>query len=168
MASVISDITSSSYLQIVRLKTKDKHKQVGIKIPELCVYKVQEELKQMDMSVKRRHEESRQNAQRQSLPPLPSASLPLDLSFPLFQSAPFSEPDILDLTYSPPPPPQEQHGYPFPETLGSILSNDILLTESVNVKEIIEEMLQKAKEPSAADRQSVIQYGGEHNFWGMG
>lgn len=168
MASVISDITSSSYLQIVRLKTKDKHKQVGIKIPELCVYKVQEELKQMDMSVKRRHEESRQNAQRQSLPPLASASLPLDLTFPLFQSAPFSEPDILDLTYSPPPPPQEQHGYPFPETLGSILSNDILLTESVNVKEIIEEMLQKAKEPSAADRQSVIQYGGEHNFWGMG
>ncbi|XP_056373366.1 protein strawberry notch homolog 2 isoform X3 [Hyla sarda] len=170
MASVISDITSSSYLQIVRLKTKDKHKQVGIKIPEVCVYKVQEELKQMDLSVKRKHEESRQNAQRRSLPPLPSASLPLDFSLPLFQSASFLEPDILDLTYSPPPSTtQEQHGYPFSETLGNILSNDILLGESVNVKEIIEEMLQKAKEPSASDRQSVIQYGGEQaNFWGTG
>ncbi|XP_040273504.1 protein strawberry notch homolog 2 isoform X2 [Bufo bufo] len=168
MTSVISDITSSSYLQIVRLKTKDKHKQVGIKIPEVCVYKVQEELRQMHMSVKRRHEESRQNAQRQCLTPLPSASLPLDFSLPLFQSAPFLESDILDLTCSPPPPhTQEQHGYPF-EALGSILSNDFLRSEPVNVKEIIEEMLQKAKEPSSSDRQSVIQYGGEQNFWGTG
>ncbi|KAG8594552.1 hypothetical protein GDO81_001244 [Engystomops pustulosus] len=167
MASVISDITGSSYLQIVRLKTKDKHKQVGIKIPEVCVYKVQEELKQMDMSVKRKHEEARQNAQRQSLSLVPSASLSLDYS--LFQSASFSDPVILDLTYSPPPPTsQEQHGSPY-ETLGSILSNDFVLNEPVNVKEIIEEMLQKAKEPPPTDRQSVIQYGGEqNNFWGMG
>ncbi|KAM4052006.1 protein strawberry notch homolog 2 isoform 3-T3 [Anomaloglossus baeobatrachus] len=170
MASVISDITSSSYLQIVRLKTKDKHKQVGIKIPEVCVYKVQEELKQMDMSVKRRHEESRQKALRQSLPPLPSASLPLDFSLPIYQPAPFPDPDILDLTCSPPLPTiQGQHGYPYPEALGSILSSDFLLNESVNVKEIIEEMLQKANDPSPVDRQSVIQYGGEqNNFWGTG
>ncbi|XP_066460838.1 protein strawberry notch homolog 2 isoform X1 [Eleutherodactylus coqui] len=168
MASVISDITSSSYLQIVRLKTKDKHKQVGIKIPELCVYKVQEELKQMDLKVKRKHEESRLNAQRRSLPPIHSASLPLDFS--LFPSAPFPDTDILDLTYSPPPPPtvQEPHGYPF-ETLGNILSNDLFLTDPLDVKEIIEEMLQKAKEPSSADRQSVIQFGGEKtDFWGTG
>ncbi|XP_073542075.1 protein strawberry notch homolog 2 isoform X3 [Phyllobates terribilis] len=170
MASVISDITSSSYLQIVRLKTKDKHKQVGIKIPEVCVYKVQEELKQMDTSVKRKHEESRQNALRQSLPLLPSASLPLDFSLPMFQPTPFPEPDILDLTCSPPlTTTQGQHGYPYPETLGSILSSDFFLNESVNVKEIIEEMLQKANDPSPVDRQSVIQYGGEqNNFWGTG
>ncbi|ELV09328.1 Protein strawberry notch like protein 2 [Tupaia chinensis] len=31
---------SSSYLQIVRLKTKDKKKQVGIKVPEACVRRV--------------------------------------------------------------------------------------------------------------------------------
>lgn len=29
IAAVIADVTSSSYLQIVRLKTKDKKKQVG-------------------------------------------------------------------------------------------------------------------------------------------
>ncbi|XP_069595999.1 protein strawberry notch homolog 2 isoform X1 [Ranitomeya imitator] len=168
MASVISDITSSSYLQIVRLKTKDKHKQVGIKIPELCVYKVQEELKQMDMSVKRKHEESRQKALRQSMPLLPSSSLPLDFSLPMFQPAPFPQPDVLDLTCSPPlPTTQGLHGYPYLEPLGSILSSDFFLSESVNVKEIIEEMLQKANDPSPVDRQSVIQYGGEqNNFWG--
>ncbi|XP_033615519.1 protein strawberry notch homolog 2 [Fukomys damarensis] len=48
VASVMADISSSSYLQIVRLKTKDKKKQVGIKIPEGCVPRVLQELRQMD------------------------------------------------------------------------------------------------------------------------
>ncbi|KAM4807867.1 protein strawberry notch homolog 2 [Rhinophrynus dorsalis] len=174
MASVISDITSSSYLQIVRLKTKDKHKQVGIKIPESCVYKVREELKQMDLNVKRRHEESRLAAERLSLPPVLSAPPPLDLSF--FRPLSFQETDVLDLTYSPPPPTmQEHHGVSsFSDSLGGILSaNDSLTSQHFNVREIIEEMLQKLKGPDPppppSDRQSVIQYGGEHNsFWGTG
>uniref|UniRef100_A0A8C2TG94 Protein strawberry notch homolog 2 n=1 Tax=Coturnix japonica TaxID=93934 RepID=A0A8C2TG94_COTJA len=55
IASIMADITNTSYLQIVRLKTKEKKKQVGIKIPESCVRKVLEELKQMDENVKRKH-----------------------------------------------------------------------------------------------------------------
>ncbi|PWA20906.1 hypothetical protein CCH79_00007335, partial [Gambusia affinis] len=48
VSDVVSDITSSSILQIVRLKTKQHNKQVGIKIPENCVARVREELMQMD------------------------------------------------------------------------------------------------------------------------
>uniref|UniRef100_A0A8C3LJ13 Protein strawberry notch homolog 2 n=1 Tax=Chrysolophus pictus TaxID=9089 RepID=A0A8C3LJ13_CHRPC len=55
IANIMADITNTSYLQIVRLKTKEKKKQVGIKIPESCVRKVLEELKQMDENVKRKH-----------------------------------------------------------------------------------------------------------------
>ncbi|KFQ48962.1 Protein strawberry notch 2, partial [Nestor notabilis] len=55
IASIMADITNSSYLQIVRLNTKEKKKQVGIKIPESCVRKVLEELKQMDENVKQKH-----------------------------------------------------------------------------------------------------------------
>ncbi|KAM9330602.1 protein strawberry notch homolog 2 [Gastrophryne carolinensis] len=170
MASVISDITSSSYLQIVRLKTKDKHKQVGIKIPESCVHKVREELKQMDLNVKRKHEESRKAAERPILPSIFSKPSPLDLSSHFFRPAPPPDPDVLDLTYSPPNSSlQEQSGS---WDLGSILSpNEPLHSQPFNVREIIEEMLQKIKAPdpsAASDRQSVIQYGGENNFWGTG
>ncbi|KFP63885.1 Protein strawberry notch 2, partial [Cariama cristata] len=55
IASIMANITNTSYLQIVRLKTKEKKKQVGIKIPESCVRKVLEELKRMDENVKRKH-----------------------------------------------------------------------------------------------------------------
>lgn len=172
MASVISDITSSSYLQIVRLKTKDKHKQVGIQIPEPCVYKVREELKQMDMNVKRKHEESKQAAERLPMPPMLSGPSALDLSLPFFHPPSLLEPDVLDLTYSPlPSNMQEQSGYHFSDSLGGILSpSETLQSQQFNVREIIEEMLQKLKapDPSAAERQSVIQFGGEHNFWGTG
>uniref|UniRef100_A0A8C5P7H4 Protein strawberry notch homolog 2 n=1 Tax=Leptobrachium leishanense TaxID=445787 RepID=A0A8C5P7H4_9ANUR len=160
MASVISDITSSSYLQIVRLKTKDKHKQVGIKIPESCVAKVKEELKQMDLNVKRKHEESRQNTDRLSLSQPLSISHPLDLSIPNY-----------DRTHS--QPLSNTHDYwssaPFPDDLGSIFSSNTCPTQHLNVKEIIEEMLQKLRtpDPTASERQSVIQYSGEqNNFWG--
>ncbi|RMC00951.1 hypothetical protein DUI87_22638 [Hirundo rustica rustica] len=88
IAGIMADITSSSYLQIVRLKTKEKKKQVGIKIPESCVHRVREELKQMDEDVKRKHSRLLQ-AQEQSSPfSLPLRSLGQD--------------EILDLTYSPP------------------------------------------------------------------
>ncbi|XP_040179845.1 protein strawberry notch homolog 2 isoform X1 [Rana temporaria] len=172
MASVISDITSSSYLQIVRLKTKDKHKQVGIQIPEPCVYKVREELKQMDMNVKRKHEESKQSAERLSMPPMLSGPSALDLSLPFFHPPSLSEHDVLDLTCSPlPSNMQEQSGYHFSDSLVGILSpSETLQSQQFNVREIIEEMLQKLKAPdaSAAERQSVIQFGGENDFWETG
>ncbi|XP_076880334.1 strawberry notch homolog 2b isoform X2 [Brachyhypopomus gauderio] len=55
VADVVADVTSSSILQIVRLKTRE-HKQVGIKIPENCVAAVREELDRMDKDVKKRRE----------------------------------------------------------------------------------------------------------------
>ncbi|GAB0200793.1 protein strawberry notch 2 [Grus japonensis] len=116
IASIMADITNTSYLQIVRLKTKEKKKQVGIKIPESCVHKVREELKQMheNVELKQMHEnvKRKQNqllqAQEQSL----QFSLPHILPQPLDQtqtgprislSRHSQHPDeILDLTYSPP------------------------------------------------------------------
>ncbi|CAG04856.1 unnamed protein product [Tetraodon nigroviridis] len=65
VADVVSDITSSSILQIVRLRTKQHNKQVGIKIPESCVARVREELLQMDEEVKRKRREREQQALEQ-------------------------------------------------------------------------------------------------------
>uniref|UniRef100_A0A3Q4IEY1 Protein strawberry notch homolog 2 n=1 Tax=Neolamprologus brichardi TaxID=32507 RepID=A0A3Q4IEY1_NEOBR len=56
VSDVVSDITNSSILQIVRLKTKQHNKQV-IKIPENCVPRVRDELLQMDDEVKKRRKE---------------------------------------------------------------------------------------------------------------
>ncbi|KAF7658376.1 hypothetical protein LDENG_00013770 [Lucifuga dentata] len=67
VSDVVSDITSSSILQIVRLKTKQHNKQVGIKIPENCVARVREELLLMDEEVKRRRKEKEQQAMEQRL-----------------------------------------------------------------------------------------------------
>ncbi|XP_060890811.1 si:ch73-63e15.2 isoform X2 [Labrus mixtus] len=67
VSDVVSDITSSSILQIVRLKTKQHNKQVGIKIPENCVARVREELLQMDEEVKKRRKEREQQAVEQRL-----------------------------------------------------------------------------------------------------
>ncbi|KAM8874119.1 strawberry notch homolog 2b isoform 2-T6 [Spinachia spinachia] len=67
VSDVVSDLTSSSILQIVRLKTKHHNKQVGIKIPENCVARVREELLQMDEEVKRRRKEREQQAAEQRL-----------------------------------------------------------------------------------------------------
>ncbi|KAI5616542.1 strawberry notch-like 2a [Silurus asotus] len=65
VADVVSDITNSSILQIVRLKTKQNSKQVGIKIPENCVERVRSELSQMDTEVKRARQQKEQRAQEQ-------------------------------------------------------------------------------------------------------
>ncbi|KAM8960307.1 protein strawberry notch homolog 2 [Pelodytes ibericus] len=162
MASVISDITSSSYLQIVRLKTKDKHKQVGIKIPESCVAKVKEELKQMDLNVKRKHEEARQSVERLSLSHSLPAAHPLDLSQPIYQR---THDSLQANTHD------YWGGTSFSDGLGSILSSSNHPSQHFNVREIIEEMIQKLKapDPSPSDRQSVIQFSGEqNNFWGTG
>nr|XP_025148574.1 protein strawberry notch homolog 2 isoform X6 [Bubalus bubalis] len=88
IAAVMADVTSSSYLQIVRLKTKDKKKQVGIKIPEVCVRRVLQELQLMDADVKRKQ------ARTRGLLALPPTPRPLAL--------PFGPGEVLDLTYSPP------------------------------------------------------------------
>ncbi|XP_062816379.1 protein strawberry notch homolog 2 isoform X2 [Anolis carolinensis] len=110
IASVIADITNTNYLQIVRLKTKEKKKQVGIKIPESCVQQVLKELKQMDENVKQKQRQALQAAATTvaaaastavARPNMPYPLLqPLDLS----QSAAFlpsQQDEILDLTYSP-------------------------------------------------------------------
>ncbi|KAM9763148.1 strawberry notch homolog 2b isoform 2-T2 [Menidia menidia] len=60
VSDVVSDVTNSSILQIVRLKTKQHNKQVGIKIPENCVARVRQELLQMDEEVKKRRRDKEQ------------------------------------------------------------------------------------------------------------
>ncbi|XP_041862042.1 protein strawberry notch homolog 2 isoform X2 [Melanotaenia boesemani] len=67
VSDVVSDITSSSILQIVRLKTKQHNKQVGIKIPENCVARVREELLQMDEEVKKRRKEKERQEQMRKI-----------------------------------------------------------------------------------------------------
>ncbi|XP_030583519.1 strawberry notch homolog 2b isoform X2 [Archocentrus centrarchus] len=64
VSDVVSDITNTSILQIVRLKTKQHNKQVGIKIPENCVARVREELLQMDEEVKKRRKEKELAAEK--------------------------------------------------------------------------------------------------------
>ncbi|KAF4097656.1 hypothetical protein G5714_021664 [Onychostoma macrolepis] len=124
VSDVVADITSSSILQIVRLKTKDSSKQVGIKIPENCVSKVRQELAKMDAEVKQRRREKEQQAQEQrqaeeqqrllaqrqlqefftpnlftSLAPPNLVSLPSPyISFPSFPSIKTPLEEILDLT----------------------------------------------------------------------
>ncbi|KAM9111818.1 protein strawberry notch homolog 2 isoform 2-T4 [Pangshura tecta] len=109
IASIMSDITNTSYLQIVRLKTKEKKKQVGIKIPESCVHRVREELKQMDENVKQKHNHRALLAQDRSLPysmPQHVLQQPHDLCQPVaglpLPRHSLHQDEILDLTYSPP------------------------------------------------------------------
>ncbi|XP_056112446.1 protein strawberry notch homolog 2 isoform X1 [Rhinichthys klamathensis goyatoka] len=121
VSDVVADITSTSILQIVRLKTKDSNKQVGIKIPETCVSKVRQELLRMDAEVKQRRQEKEQKAQelRQAeeqqrllvqrqhqefllnffTPSLQAPSLPTpNISFTPFPSLKTPLEEILDLT----------------------------------------------------------------------
>ncbi|XP_051980139.1 protein strawberry notch homolog 2 [Xyrauchen texanus] len=120
VSDVVADVTSSSILQIVRLKTKDNNKQVGIKIPETCVSKVRQEIFKMDTEVKQRRRVKEQQAQeqrqaeehqRQELlsslftmplpgPSLESLSTPYTdpISFPSFPSLKNPLEEILDLT----------------------------------------------------------------------
>uniref|UniRef100_A0A3P8YXD4 Protein strawberry notch homolog 2 n=1 Tax=Esox lucius TaxID=8010 RepID=A0A3P8YXD4_ESOLU len=133
VADVVADITSSSILQIVRLKTKNSNKQVGIKIPENCVARVREELLKMDEEVKRRRKEKELRAQEQRLADdrqfklqlqnklysQPMASLfphhfphhhfPLPLAPNSTKPSRVGE-EVLDLTVSPSPSPDSTEG----------------------------------------------------------
>ncbi|KAF4083216.1 hypothetical protein AMELA_G00137390 [Ameiurus melas] len=99
VADVVADITSSSILQIVRLKTRE-HKQVGIKIPENCVAQVRDELDRMDKDVKKRRQEKELKAQNQWLDEQRMLEeRRRDISFTLYPSSLFNYPDgVLDLT----------------------------------------------------------------------
>uniref|UniRef100_A0A8C8HZ33 Protein strawberry notch homolog 2 n=1 Tax=Oncorhynchus tshawytscha TaxID=74940 RepID=A0A8C8HZ33_ONCTS len=90
VADVVSDITCSSILQIVRLKTKNSNKQVGIKIPENCVARVRQELLKMDEEVKRRRKEKEQTLNHS------------------FNNQNFLAQEVLDLTVSPSPSPDSK------------------------------------------------------------
>ncbi|XP_041086670.1 protein strawberry notch homolog 2-like isoform X3 [Polyodon spathula] len=125
VADAVSDITSSSILQIVRLKTKQHTKQVGIKIPESCIARVREELTQMNEALRRKIEERQEKARQEererltkdfleklytanpSVSDSPASSTqPLDLSQtqPMALHNHYSHSlDVLDLTISPIP-----------------------------------------------------------------
>ncbi|XP_033054418.1 protein strawberry notch homolog 2 isoform X5 [Trachypithecus francoisi] len=177
IAAVMADVSSSSYLQIVRLKTKDRKKQVGIKIPEGCVRRVLQELRLMDADVKRRQ------ARALGCPVLPT---PRPLALPCGPG------EVLDLTYSPPaeafPPPLHfSFSAPLPldtgpgvVPLGAPDAQDPAALAhqgcDINFKEVLEDMLRSlhAGPPSEGalgegagaggaagggpERQSVIQF----------
>ncbi|CAK7293423.1 Protein strawberry notch homolog 2 [Vulpes lagopus] len=181
IAAVMADVTSSSYLQIVRLKTKDKKKQVGIKIPEACVRRVLQELQLMDADVKRK------NARGRGFPAPPPALRPLAL--------PCGPGEVLDLTYSPPAqafpppfafPPPDPAPAPRGPPLGApdAAADPAALAHQgrdINFKEVLEDMLRSLNAgpppgppgppgPGAGavgvpgggggpERQSVIQFG---------
>uniref|UniRef100_A0A4W5N5W0 Protein strawberry notch homolog 2 n=1 Tax=Hucho hucho TaxID=62062 RepID=A0A4W5N5W0_9TELE len=107
VADVVSDITCSSILQIVRLKTKNSNKQVGIKIPENCVARVREELLKMDEEVKRRRKEKEQKRVQEQRLRLSLAQLKpqLGLVNQLPSMPPRTGEEVLDLTVSPSPSP---------------------------------------------------------------
>uniref|UniRef100_G3RWA9 Strawberry notch homolog 2 n=1 Tax=Gorilla gorilla gorilla TaxID=9595 RepID=G3RWA9_GORGO len=175
IAAVMADVSSSSYLQIVRLKTKDRKKQVGIKIPEGCVRRVLQELRLMDADVKRRQ------ARALGCP----APRPLAL--------PCGPGEVLDLTYSPPAeafPPPPHFSFPAPLSLDAgpgvvplgtpdAQADPAALAHQgcdINFKEVLEDMLRSlhAGPPSEGalgegagaggaagggpERQSVIQF----------
>nr|XP_021497498.1 protein strawberry notch homolog 2 isoform X6 [Meriones unguiculatus] len=170
IAAVMADVSSSSYLQIVRLKTKDKKKQVGIKIPEGCVPRVLQELQLMEAEVKRRSTHG-----LSARPPTPRAL-----------ALPCGPAEVLDLTYSPPaeafpPPPRFTFpSLPPPDPSSLMLgardpaTNPAELAHQgcdINFREVLEDMLRslRAVPPQspaplvgvsggATERQSVIQF----------
>ncbi|XP_053752760.1 protein strawberry notch homolog 2 isoform X1 [Panthera pardus] len=180
IAAVMADVTSSSYLQIVRLKTKDQKKQVGIKIPEGCVRRVLQELQLMDDDVKRKHARGR-GLPALPPPPPPPALRPLEL--------PCGPGEVLDLTYSPPaqafpqpppfafPPPDPvpaPGGLPLgaPDSAADAAAAALAhQRRDINFKEVLEDMLRSlnagpgagaAGAPAGSggpERQSVIQFG---------
>nr|XP_012601196.1 protein strawberry notch homolog 2 isoform X2 [Microcebus murinus] len=156
IAAVMADVSSSSYLQIVRLKTKDKKKQVGIKIPEGCVHRVLQELQLMDADVKRK-------VRGQGFPAPPNLC-PLALSC--------GPGEVLDLTYSPPAeafPPPSHFAFPPPLTLdpspGLLLGTPdgpadpaALAHQScdINFKEVLEDMLRSLNAGQPAEAQGPL------------
>uniref|UniRef100_A0A803YID0 Protein strawberry notch homolog 2 n=1 Tax=Meleagris gallopavo TaxID=9103 RepID=A0A803YID0_MELGA len=138
IASIMADITNTSYLQIVRLKTKEKKKQVGIKIPETCVRKVLEELKQMDENVKRKHNRLLQDEILDLTYSPPSNSIP-DVMNPE-PSALYS---ILEGSVPLSSSLQEHQPLPHPEPSQTLQQQEDFVQQdgNINFREILEDML---------------------------
>uniref|UniRef100_A0A8C5IKR3 Protein strawberry notch homolog 2 n=1 Tax=Junco hyemalis TaxID=40217 RepID=A0A8C5IKR3_JUNHY len=153
IAGVMADITSSSYLQIVRLKTKEKKKQVGIKIPESCVHRVREELKQMDEDVKRKQSRLLQPPLQPQQPPQQQHRLSFGFGHaPGLEGSTAPGPSLHEPPALPPPAPLQQPQEDFLQQDGNI-----------NFREILEDMLRTFSGPSQEnllppERQSVIQF----------
>ncbi|KAG8126982.1 hypothetical protein E2320_022143 [Naja naja] len=95
IASIMANITNTSYLQIVRLKTKEKKKQVL------------KELKQMDENIKQKQKQAEAMlAPMRPSQPFPPLVPPLDLSQPAgflsTQHSSLPQDEVWDLTNSPP------------------------------------------------------------------
>ncbi|XP_048020450.1 protein strawberry notch homolog 2a isoform X1 [Megalobrama amblycephala] len=169
VSDIVSDITNSSILQIVRLKTKQNSKQVGIKIPENCVSRVRAELSRMDEEVKKARREREQLAKERlnqemlakmiharKLIANPPRSLPNHLHYPRSLLAPAVQPkpeavsEVLDLTISPCPSPDIK---PPASDLNGVSLNGAMLTgrgrpcavvpETYNLEELISQERQR-------------------------
>uniref|UniRef100_A0A672R8B9 Protein strawberry notch homolog 2 n=1 Tax=Sinocyclocheilus grahami TaxID=75366 RepID=A0A672R8B9_SINGR len=128
VSDIVSDITNSSILQIVRLKTKQNSKQVGIKIPENCVSRVRAELSRMDEEVKKARREREQLANEQRI-------------------------EVLDLTISPCPSPDIKT--PVPDLNGVSLHGGMLgargrpcavVPETYNLEDLISQEQQRHRQ----------------------
>ncbi|XP_038191493.1 protein strawberry notch homolog 2 [Arvicola amphibius] len=159
IAAVMADVSSSSYLQIVRLKTKDKKKQVGIKIPEGCVHRVLQELRLMDAEVKRRSTHG-----LVARPPTPRAI-----------ALPCGPGEVLDLTYSPPAeafPPPPRFAFPSlpPPDPSSLMlgardpaTNPAELAHQgcdINFREVLEDMLRSLRAGPTETPAPLVGMGG--------
>lgn len=159
IAAVMADVSSSSYLQIVRLKTKDKKKQVGIKIPEGCVHRVLQELQLMDAEVKRRSTHG-----LAAHPPTPRAI-----------TLPCGPGEVLDLTYSPPaeafpmPPRFAFPSVPPPDPSSLMLgardpaTNPVELAHQscdINFREVLEDMLRSLRAGPTETPAPLVGVGG--------
>ncbi|XP_016305151.1 protein strawberry notch homolog 2a isoform X2 [Sinocyclocheilus anshuiensis] len=168
VSDIVSDITNSSILQIVRLKTKQNSKQVGIKIPENCVSRVRAELSRMDEEVKKARREREQLANEQRMrqemlakmiianPPL---SLQNHLHYPRSLLPPAAKPkseavsEVLDLTISPCPSPDIKT--PVPDLNGVSLHGGMLgargrpcavVPETYNLEDLISQEQQRHRQ----------------------
>uniref|UniRef100_A0A671LPW2 Protein strawberry notch homolog 2 n=1 Tax=Sinocyclocheilus anshuiensis TaxID=1608454 RepID=A0A671LPW2_9TELE len=173
VSDIVSDITNSSILQIVRLKTKQNSKQVGIKIPENCVSRVRAELSRMDEEVKkaRREREQFANDQRlrqemltkminaRKLIANPPHSLQNHLHYPRSLLPPAAKPkseavsEVLDLTISPCPSPDIKT--PAPDLNGVSLNGGMLggrgrpcaaVPETFNLEDLISQEQQRHRQ----------------------
>uniref|UniRef100_A0A673JEI5 Protein strawberry notch homolog 2-like n=1 Tax=Sinocyclocheilus rhinocerous TaxID=307959 RepID=A0A673JEI5_9TELE len=168
VSDIVSDITNSSILQIVRLKTKQNSKQVGIKIPENCVSRVRAELSRMDEEVKKARQEREQlaNEQRMRQEMLakmiianPPPSFQNHLHYPRSLLPPAAKPkseavsEVLDLTISPCPSPDIKT--PVPDLNGVSLHRGMLgargrpcavVPETYNLEDLISQEQQRHRQ----------------------
>ncbi|XP_026061239.1 protein strawberry notch homolog 2-like isoform X1 [Carassius auratus] len=180
VSDIVSDITNSSILQIVRLKTKLNSKQVGIKIPESCVSRVRAELSRMDGEVKKaRLERERfandQRLRQQMLAKMinarklianPPHLLQNHPHFPRSLAAkPKSEAisEVLDLTISPCPSPDIKT--PAPDLNGMTLNGGMLggrgrscaaVPETFNLEDLISQEQQRHRQVALTPNMRML------------